>query len=63
MQKKKITCFSPHITNKADRSRDLTLLQILSSHVEALVPGLCRPSVPQIHIDIGGYKIIHLVTL
>lgn len=47
--------FFSRITDKAERC--------LSSHVEALVPGLCGPSVPRIHIDIGGYKIIQLVTL
>lgn len=33
------------------------------SHVEASVPGLHCPPLLEVHVDVGGYKIIHLVTL
>lgn len=33
------------------------------SDVEVLVAGVHCPPVSEVHVDIGGYKIIHLVTL
>lgn len=33
------------------------------SIIEALVPGLPCSPLPEVHADIGGHKIIHLVTL
>lgn len=32
-------------------------------HVEALAPGLQGPLISEVHVDVGGYQIVHLVAL
>lgn len=33
------------------------------SHIEALVPGQGAPPLPEVHVDIGGDQVVHLVAL
>lgn len=60
--------FFSQSTNKVDCTfKNFSLLASHScyrgSHVEALVPGLLCLPLSEVHVDVGGYKIIHLVAL
>ena len=53
---RRVWCFSSSVT-------ELHHTHAADSNVEALVPGLPCPPLSEVQVDVGGYEIIHLVTL